>query len=339
MGAVGRLGRVAVVISVVPVLVAVVACTSDDPAVSTTASVPHTPTSTSVVTTTSTVPSSTTSSTTSTVASSTSAVATTSTVPSSMPTSSSTSPPVTAPADGGWVRAELPAWSSEPCCAEVWPIDGSSPPLPAPGDALADGIYHTSVPELGWWPWFPERLRLRIARFEECGTTPGMDVFCESDDPTEIGVVRNEAIEIEIALDADLTVGFTGAACAPGGGPARSGWVGDGVALAALWSEADAAFEEWVRPRMDAGIDSVRVMDDLDAGDTPFDGHACDAGVAHGDVMNLMWTSPAGPSLLFQSLDHDGGDRPLEAWELMYVPTIEIRDGQMTLYVERAYRS
>jgi hypothetical protein len=55
--------------------------------------------------------------------------------------------------------------------------------------------------------------------------------------------------------------------------------------------------------------------------------------------MNIMWTSATGPSLLFQSLDHDGGEGPLEAWELMYVPTIEIRDGRMILYVERAYRS
>jgi hypothetical protein len=195
------------------------------------------------------------------------------------------------------------------------------------------------VPERGWWPWAPERLRLRIARFEECGMTPGTDVFCDTDDPTEIGVVRNEAIEIEIPLDADLTVGFTGAACAPDGGPARSGWVGDGVSLAALWSESDAAVEEWVRPPMNAGVDSIQVMADLDAGDAPFDGHACDVGAPHGDVMNIMWTSATGPSLLFQSLDHDGGEGPLEAWELMYVPTIEIRDGRMILYVERAYRS
>ncbi len=271
--------------------------------------------------------------------------ATTSTLPvtpSSEPVTSATLP-VTAIGAGTWAPTDLPAWATNPCCATPWPVDEPSPLLPAPGQAFDDGVYRLQIADRGWMPFAADKLRLRVSRFDRCGDVDPDDIWCESGmpaDPDEIGERNDQAIEFEVALDAKLTVGLTGAACAADGGPARLGWVGDGEALQALWIDIDRVFETWVREPMYDGANGWTLMSELEASGAPFITNLCIPEGEAGFVAHVSYVSPAGPTLLYQTVsDYSDQTQALQAWQLFAAATLEVRDGRMLLMLERDYQS
>ena len=272
-------------------------------------------------------------------ATSSTAVPASTTVPATTTTAGTDAPPIGVPVAGGWALADLPAWAGNPCCATPWPIDEPSPALPAPGAALPDGVYRMEIPANGWSPYRPEVLHVRVSRFDRCGDVAEGDIWCESSlpvDPDEIGERRDQAIEFVIPLDSSLTVGLTGTSCID---DVRSwdGWVGDGDSLRTLWSEIDAVFETWVRPSMWAGGDSFTVMSQLEGSGAPFTANGCIPEGQIDFVAQVSYTSPSGPTLLFQTLSGDG--EPLPSWRMFDPVTIEARDGRLVVYLERAWKS
>jgi hypothetical protein len=244
--------------------------------------------------------------------------------------------PIDVPLAGGWTLADLPVWARNPCCGTPWPLDGPSPALPAPDGTLPDGVYRLQIPANGWTPYRPDVLRVQVSRFDRCGDVAEGDIWCESGlpvDPDEIGERWDQAIEFEIPLDARLTVGLTGTSCTGDGG-GRDRWIGDGDSLRALWSEVDAVFEAWVRPPMWAGSNESTVMSQLEASGAPFTTNECIQDGQGDVVLHVSYTSPSGPTLLFQTLSED--DMPLPSWRLFEPVTIEARDGRLVLYVQRA---
>ncbi len=276
------------------------------------------------------------------------ALPTTSTpIPSSEPTPSSE--PVTSAAlpvrvieAGAWATTDLPAWAGNPCCATEWPVDEPSPALPAPGGSFEDGVYRLQIANRGWWPFTSDKVRLRVSRFDRCGDVDPDDIWCESSfqgNLDEIGERNDEAIEFEVAFDATLTVGLTGAACTTDGGNARQGWVGDGEALRALWTEIDSAFETWVRQPMYDGADGLTVMSGLEAAGAPFVPNLCSREGEIDFVAHVSYVSPAGPTLLYQTVAYGAQAQPLDPWQLFDGATLEVRGGRMLVMLERAYQS
>jgi hypothetical protein len=260
-------------------------------------------------------------------------------VPATTTTAGTIEPPIDVSVAGGWALADLPPWAGNPCCATPWPLDEPSPALPAPDAALPDGVYRVEIPANGWSPYRPEVLHVRVSRFDRCGDVAEGDIWCEAGlpvDPDEIGERRDQAIEFVIPLDSALSVGLTGTSCTADG-RSWDGWVGDGDSLQALWSEIDAVFETWVRPSIWAGGDSFTVMSELAGSGAPFTANACIPEGQIDFVAHVSYTSPSGPTLLFQTLGDDAG--PLLSWRLFDPVTIEARAGRLVLYLERAWKS
>jgi hypothetical protein len=233
---------------------------------------------------------------------------------------------------------DLPAWAFPPCCADYWKVPGPSPELPTAGEPLADGVY--SVEVAGWSPDNPEALTLTVRRFERCDRLDELGYFvCEpSWAPDNVGILPDTEIDVELPLDQALRVGLVGVECVDGFTEGRQ-FAGDGPALAALWAALDADYATWVRGALEQGTETFALAEQLAADPaSPFTA-ACPE---QGSMQGLVWTSPAGPSLLFQVLATLAPPPAMEVVprspaDLLQPVALEINSGAPTLYLYEGY--
>jgi hypothetical protein len=235
---------------------------------------------------------------------------------------------------------DLPAWAFPPCCADYWKAPGPSPELPTAGQPLADGVYSVEIAE--WSPDAPDTVTLTVRRFERCDRLDELGyVVCEpSWAPDNVGILPDTEIDVELPLDEAFRVGLVGVECVDGFTEGRQ-FTGDGPALAALWSALEADSAVWVRDALEEGTDSFALAEQLAADPaSPFTA-ACPE---QGSMQGLVWTSPAGPSLLFQVLatlapPPEMGVIPRSPADLLQPVALEINGGTPTLYIYEGYIS
>jgi hypothetical protein len=235
---------------------------------------------------------------------------------------------------------DLPAWAFPPCCADYWKAPGPSPELPAAGQPLADGVY--SVQIAYWSPGAPDTVTLTIRRFERCDRLDELGyVVCDpSWAPDTVGIMPDEEIDVELALEDTLRVGLVGVECVDGFTEGRP-FTGDGPGLAALWSALEADYATWVRGALEQGTDSFALAEQLAADpDSPF----IPACPEQGALQGLVWTSPGGPALLFQALATLAPPPAMEVVarspaDLLQPATLEIDGGAPILYLYEGFIS
>jgi hypothetical protein len=268
--------------------------------------------------------------------------------PTSNPTTAATSsvsmpPALEPPADpSAWELRDLPDGARLPCCAEQWHLP-ESPPLPAPTEPLADGVYSFEI--LGWSPEDPlQRMRLLVQPFVAC--TESTDTYflsrCEQPyEPDTVGVDISQGIATTITLDEDVTVGYTGfAGCEAGSTEWTSPqWVTTGVGLGELLDEINTDYAEpiWMPlVNLHWGVTEEQILDNLRADpDSPFTVEPC------GMFGAISWTSSDGVGVLLQMLgwpDADGIDAR-QPWQFVRPVTLQVHDGRITLLVEGSYQS
>jgi len=225
-----------------------------------------------------------------------------STEPSSTTGPSTTSSPVdtTTPPDGGaWspiTYDDMPMPLAYPCCASNWGLAAPSPPLPAPGEPLADGVYAVE------WTWPDDMSRpvvATVARFDRCNDLPAGS--CQQQNTyldSEYGVAE-DTVEIELRFDASLTVilgGYVGFEY-----PDKSSTlqVGDGLALADLVTHLNADYQKGVVEPVLAGAEPWDVAAMLGA----FPQHGFSLPLGDDPAMRqVVYTYLDAPPLLYQAL-------------------------------------
>jgi hypothetical protein len=253
--------------------------------------------------------------------------------------SATTEPPV------AWTDAELSPWAFPPAAAgDTWAVPGPSPDLPADETtALADGVYYAEI--VDWSPDAPDSVTLRVFRFELC------DAIAESADrfgcefgwtATDVGVVHEEPVERGFELGPDLSVGLVASQCADGMPTGVRTFAGDGRALASLWTDLAQDYDTWVRPGLQADIDPFNLAYEIASDpDSPFTA-VCE--LSDADYVDLVWTSPDGPQLMYgllaaEHLSEEGGFAVRTPAELLRPVALEISAARPTLYLYQAFIS
>jgi len=203
-------------------------------------------------------------------------------------------------APGGWAAVDpttIGAPLAFPCCASDWFGIPPSPPLPAAGAPLADGIYRI---DFEFPSDFGQPVTATVTRFELCSNLP-VD-SCEDPGgftPDDLGVADAESTTIQLSIDGSLTVllgGFNGSA-------SNDNFViGHGADLAELVTALDADYQTAVLDPAAAGIDADSIVANLVA--SPAYGFAEPAEEFSG---SLAYTHNGSPPLLFQALPGVGG--------------------------------
>jgi hypothetical protein len=235
---------------------------------------------------------------------------------------------------------DLPAWAFPPCCADYWKAPGPSPALPTAGQPLADGVYYVQI--AGWSPDAPDTVTLTVRRFESCDRLDELGyAVCEpSWGPDNVGIMPDEEIDVELALDDALRVGLVGVECVDGFTEGRQ-FRGDGPGLATLWSALEADYATWVRGALEQGTDSFALAEQLAADPASPFRPACPE---QGALQGLVWTSPAGPALLFQILATMAPPPAMDVVprapaDLLQPVALEIDGGTPTLYLYEGFIS
>lgn len=270
---------------------------------------------------------------------------TTTTVSTSGSTSGSTTamPAALAPPTdpSAWEERDLPAGAHLPCCAEQWYLP-ESPPLPAPTEPLADGVYRFEI--LGWGPEDPQqRMRLLVQPFVACTESTDTRYLerCEQPyEPDAVGVDISQGIVSTITLDEDVTVGYSGfAGCEAGSTEWTSPqWATTGVGLGELLTEISTDYSApiWM-PMVNRhwGITEEQILENLRTDpERAFTVEPC------GMLGAISWTSGDGVGVLLQMLgwpDADGADAR-QPWQFVRPVTLQVHDGQLTLFVEGGYQ-
>jgi hypothetical protein len=246
-------------------------------------------------------------------------------------------PETTAPLDeGAWSPTpyETPIPIAYPCCATNYGLSAPSPPLPAPGEPLADGLYTVE------WEWPDDMTQPVIAtvgRFERCADLPAgachdQAVFEEY----EYGVAEG-TVEVEIRFDESLTVmlgGFVGFEY-----PDKSITlqVGDGLALADLVTNLNADYQKAVVEPVLAGADPWDVAAMLGA----FPEHGFSLPLGEGPEMRqIVYTYLDAPPLLYQALiPYDVDPADALGADILGRIALWVEDGQYTVSVYAGWYS
>lgn len=239
---------------------------------------------------------------------------------------------------------DLPAWAFPPCCADTWKAPGPSPELPAEGEPLADGVYFANI--AAWSPTTPDQVTLTISRFERCDRLLELGYENECDPmwaPDNVAVVPEPGIQRDFPLDASFAAGVTGTECPNGIDFVGRSFAGDGSALATMWSELEADYDEWVRGPLEAGTDAQVLAEQLAADPaSPFTAF-CGGGPGGGAGGGLLWTAEGGPIVLFQSLPiydlEQDAVVPRAPEDLLSPAALEVRDGTPILYLYQGFVS
>ena len=261
------------------------------------------------------------------------------------PTSSTTTAPspTTAPAppvtSAGWSNVALESLSSKaipPCCADTWHGE-VSPPLAPESQPLADGQYAV---DLEWPQDVTHPLELELFRFEQCALLPEFSCEPKSEPyvPDELGIDTSASRPLKVVLDDSVEVVVVGWNESTPDDPddtldlqkAR------GSDLAALATEVEAAYADVFADRFSQGEDPDAIIADVLANPT--------AGFSPSvrGMNHFVFTPERGPSLLFQDLAVvfpivDDQRTAGRGTDVLAVGSIEVVDGQVTLYVYSGY--
>jgi hypothetical protein len=258
------------------------------------------------------------------------------TLPTTAPPPTTSEQPTTTPppVPAGWSpvdRASLSPKAFPPCCADTWHGEVSPALVPA-GASLADGPYAVTAK----WPDDPTRpLELEVFRFEQCALLP--EFSCESAaegyGPDELGVDASTSRSMTILLDGRVRVVVVGWKAATPGNDSFVVEQARGTDLATLAGQVDRAYAEVFADRFVAGEDPNTIVADVLA--TPTGGFT----KAQDSLDSFVYTPDTGPPLLFQTVfPYDDGQRQGgRGTDALKIGSIDVVDGQLTVYVYAAY--
>jgi hypothetical protein len=268
-------------------------------------------------------------------ASSTSTSTTSSTTTSTATTTTTLVLPTDPPAaTAGWTDVaieSLPSKAFPPCCADTWHGD-VSPALAPEGQPLADGQYAV---DLQWPQDLTQPLELNLFRFEQCALLP--EFSCESrSDPylaDELGIDTSTSRSLDMVLDDAVdvvVVGWNDSAVFDD--PDFVIKKATGTDLAALATEVDEAYGDVFADRFAAGESPDAIIADVLANPTSGFSPSARGG-------GFVFTPESGPPLLVQSpLPYIDGQRTAgRGTDVLSIRSIEVIDGQVTLYVFSGY--
>jgi len=241
----------------------------------------------------------------------------------------------------GWVPLpveELTGQVAPPCCASNW-YGEPSPLLPAEGAALADGDYYVRYKEWSIDPAAP--LELELLRFEQCGLLP--EGSCEDAGgpypPDELGIEASVVYPVTLPLDDQLRVvlvGFRGFAAVDDPAAVTPASAGTGSDLAELAAAANAAYNQFLVGPLAIGYPADAIVASLSA--TPQGGFG--PGL-DGSTFSLSFTYGEAPPLLYQVPFRytDGVASAGFGTDVMLINSVEVVDGQLTLFVYAGFYS
>ena len=237
----------------------------------------------------------------------------------------STSTPTTTSEVAGWQTIEVDEIDGQfapPCCGSDW-YGEPSPPLPADGAPLLDGDYFVRME----WPANPgDPLELHLYRFMECATLA--EGTCEDmADPTAMGVDETTYSNLTLPLDDELRVvlfGFRGrdATASPAS-------VGTGTDLAELAIAVEQSYLDVFVARSEDGESAEAIIADVRA--NPAEGFFP---AADGSDQSVQFEFGEAPPLLFQApFEYTTPPTPGRGTDILFVTSIAVRDGLVTLHV------
>ena len=261
--------------------------------------------------------------------------ATTSAITGVPPTSTTIVPTTTSlVAPSGWTPIDLAAISGKalpPCCGDTW-HGTPSPAFPAAGQPLADGDYAVRM----GWPGDPSQpLQLELHRFEQCALLP--DEACEnpgsSFTPADLGVDVSTSRPMTVALDDQVRVVVVGWARTSGEETGPVVEQANGADLVELASAVDQAYAEVFASRFLAGEDPTTIIADVIA--HPAGGFTA----SPSSIGAVVFTHGAAPPLLFQTVyPYVNGQQVVgRGTDVLKIPSIEITNGQVTVYIDAGY--
>jgi hypothetical protein len=188
------------------------------------------------------------------------------------------------------------------------------------------------------WPDDPTQpLELELLRFEQCALLP--QSACEPAPPgsefsaTQLGIDGSASRALAVALDDQVRVVVVGWNDATLDDDRFVIEQANGTALAELATAVDHAYAEVFATRFAAGEDPDTIIAGVRA--QPTNGFSPAASTVNG----FVFTPESGPPLLFQSVFPyvDGARVSGRGTDALPIRSIEILDGQVTLYVYAAY--
>lgn len=267
--------------------------------------------------------------------------------PTSLPTDTSIEPTTTlaptttaaAELTPGWMPLptdQLTGQVAPPCCASNW-YGEPSPLLPLEGGPLSDGDYFVRY-EWSNDPTAP--LELELLRFEQCGLLP--EGSCEDVGgpypPDELGIEESVVYPLTLPLDNRVRVvlvGFRGFG-AEGEEAITPAAEGTGADLAELAAAANSAYADFLAAPLAAGYPADAIVTSLSTSPQGGFGPALD-----GSPFGLSFTYGEAPPLLYQvpfRYDDSVASAGLGT-DVLHITSIEVVDGQLTLYVYAGFYS
>jgi len=241
----------------------------------------------------------------------------------------------------GWQPSDLPdSQVIAPKAEENW-TGVPSPPLPASGEQLADGIYPAD--QVAWEPQDPESLGITVQRLDLCTDLPedACINYGEPFQPTELGVNESATLPLTISLDDTVGVVMIGYECT------SVVKKGNGSDLSALYAAFDSAYTTTIGSQLaaDASNDQTIIEALTKSPANGFSGAAtsCPENFDSG----LVFKTGEAPPILMQTItgfvynDATGDyDRPpLTPLSATGLETVEVKDGHMTLYIYAGFFS
>jgi hypothetical protein len=184
-------------------------------------------------------------------------------------------------------------------------------------------------------------LELQLFRFEQCALLPEFSCEGSPEDfgPDQLGIDTSASLPLEVVLDDSVEVVVVGWNESPPDDPDDDldPQKATGSELAALATEVEAAYADVFADRFSQGESPDAIIADVLA--NPTSGFSPSA---HGGTTSFVFTPERGPALLFQDLAVvfpfvDGQRTAGRGTGVLAVRSIEVVDGQVTLYVYSGY--
>ena len=190
------------------------------------------------------------------------------------------------------------------------------------------------------WPNDPTQpLELELFRFEQCALLP--EFSCEPTPwgveytPAQLGIEASPSRTLTVALDDHLRVVVVGWDDATLEDDRFVIEQANGAALAELAATVDQAYADVFAARFVAGEDPDAIVADVRA--NPPGGFSPTVSTFQG----FVFTPESGPPLLFQAVLPYVDDQRVagRGTDVLAIPSIEVVDGQVTVYVYAGYYS
>lgn len=233
----------------------------------------------------------------------------------------------------GWVEVDTASLTGHwffPCCASNWSGE-PSPPLPAPGQGLPpDGSYAV---RMVWGDDVTAPLSLELHRFDLCTALPEFSCDDVGWSDTELGVAE-ESRTITVPLDDRVRVVLVGSTRGPDLNLEMVAAEGNGDDLAQLAVAVETAFDDVLLARLAAGMAPDEVVAEVAA--NPEGGFVA---ALDGSQYGLSFLHDGAPPLLFQNPFAYDDPASSRGTDVLKVPSVEMVDGQLTVYVYAGYFS